>query len=70
LKALTNLSTTQFVRQYKLEKALGMLKTNEYNVSEVAFRLGFNSLAYFSTSFAQYFGYSPSELNKKIDMSR
>lgn len=67
LKALTDQSTTQFVRQYKLEKALVMLRTRDYNVSEVAFSLGFNSLAYFSTSFTQHFGYTPSEASKKLN---
>jgi signal transduction histidine kinase/DNA-binding response OmpR family regulator/Tfp pilus assembly protein PilF len=62
LKALTNQSTSQFVRQFKLEKALELLKTREFNVSEVAYKVGFNSATYFSTCFTEQFGYPPSEL--------
>lgn len=65
LKALTGQSTTQFIRRYKLDKALVILQAGDLNVSEVAFRLGFNSLAYFSTSFTQHHGYAPSEASKR-----
>ncbi len=65
LKALTGQSTTQFIRRYKLDKALVILQAGDLNVSEVAFRLGFSSLAYFSTSFAQHHGYAPSEAGKR-----
>lgn len=65
LKALTNQSASQFVRQFKLEKALDLLKTADYNVSEVAYMTGFNSPNYFSTCFAEQFGYPPSELKGK-----
>ena len=64
LKALTGQSTTQFVREYKLGKALTLLESGGQNVSEVAFTLGFSSLAYFSTAFTQHYGYAPSQVGK------
>lgn len=64
LKALTNLSTSIFIRQYKLEKAIVILKKKEQNVSEVAYMLGFNTPAYFSSCFAEHFGFPPGDLLK------
>jgi DNA-binding response OmpR family regulator len=66
LKALTNLSTSQFIRQYKLKKALEILKTGDLNVSEVAYHLGFNTPNYFSTCFTEHFGYPPSEVARHL----
>jgi signal transduction histidine kinase/DNA-binding response OmpR family regulator len=62
LKALTDQSTTQYVRGVRLEHGRRLLQTGDYNVTEVAFRVGFNSQTYFSRSFKEYFGYAPSEL--------
>lgn len=66
LKALTNLSTSQFIRQYKLGKGRELLLAGDYNVSEVAYQLGFNTPNYFSTCFTEHFGYPPSEVGKKL----
>jgi signal transduction histidine kinase/DNA-binding response OmpR family regulator len=61
LKALTNQSVTQFVRILKLQHGKKLLQQGRYNVSEVADRVGFASLTYFSSSYASHFGYAPSE---------
>lgn len=64
LKALTNMSTSQFIRKYKLDRAVELLKTGAYNVSEAAYMLGFNTPNYFSACFSEQFGFTPSELVK------
>lgn len=61
LKALTNQSASQFIRILKLQHGQRLLRQGKYNVSEVADKVGFASLAYFSFSYASHFGYSPSE---------
>lgn len=66
LKALTGLSTSRFIRQYKLEKAHKLLHNDQYNVSEIAYMLGFNTANYFSTCFHEQYGYPPSEITKKV----
>ncbi|WP_228851229.1 helix-turn-helix domain-containing protein [Aegicerativicinus sediminis] len=61
LGELTGKSTTQYIREYRLEKALKMLKNNEATASEIAYKVGFNSPTYFNSSFSKYFGYTPGE---------
>ena len=63
LKTLTNQTTVEFVRNFRLEKASELLA--HYTVSEVAFRVGFESLSYFAKSFQEKFGVLPSEYATK-----
>ena len=62
LNALTGKSSSQFIREYRLEKALEMLENNEATASEIAYRVGFNSPTYFNTSFKERYGYTPGEV--------
>jgi len=42
-----------------------LLVTSEMNITEVAYEIGFGSQTYFSTSFTEYFGVSPSKYVEK-----
>ena len=61
VKKLTGKSPIQVINEYKLKKAHNMIRINFGNLSEIANRSGFNSLSYFSASYKEYFGKSPSE---------
>ena len=63
LSSLTGFSTTAFIRMIRLEKAKDMLKNREGNVTEIAYKCGFNSQSYFTKSFTEYFGKSPSSID-------
>lgn len=60
LKALTGLSTTEFVRNFRLKRAATLLKGNYGNVADVCYAVGFNSLSYFTRCFHEMFGVAPS----------
>lgn len=62
VKALTNGSVSLYIRAIRLEHASRLLKEGLYNVSEVAYRVGFNSPTYFSTCFSEQYGFPPSDL--------
>ncbi len=62
LKALTDQNATDFIRDYRLNQAMEMLKNKEGMVSEVASRVGFANEKYFSTAFKAKFGVSPSRV--------
>lgn len=64
ITTLTGLSTTHFIRNVRLEFAIDLLRKNAGNVSDVAYACGFTSPSYFSRSFTEYFGKSPSEFLK------
>ena len=62
LNALTGLSSSEFIRNFRLDQAMLMLKTERGKISDVATRVGFRNVKYFSTAFKEYFGVSPSEI--------
>ncbi len=64
LKALTDQSTSHFIRAIRLQKAKELLLTTDLNVSEVAYEVGFRNPRYFSTTFSEEFGVTPNELRK------
>jgi len=66
MRALFNQSTTEFVRTYRLKEALKLLSTNNYNVSEVAYMVGFNTVSYFNRCFKKSYNITPSEYVEKL----
>jgi TolB-like protein/AraC-like DNA-binding protein len=67
LNSINDKSASQFIREYRLEKAMDMLQNNVATDSEIAYRVGFNSPSYFNTSFNQYFGYPPGEVKYRAN---
>ena len=61
LKALTGFSPTDFVRTIRLNKAASLLANRIGTVSEIAYDVGFSTLSYFTKSFQEQFGVTPSE---------
>lgn len=61
LQALKNKSTSQFIREYRLQKAGELLQQQAGTASEIAYKVGFSSPTYFSSCFREYFGYPPGE---------
>lgn len=65
LQSEIGLSPSDFIREIRLQKALTLLKSNAGNVSEIAFKCGFNNLSYFSKAFFDKFQVKPSDYTKK-----
>ena len=63
--ANTGTSANTFIKEYRLNKALNLLNKNVDNISEVAFKTGFNSPAYFSKCFQETYGILPSAYLKQ-----
>ena len=61
MKEKYGLSPNVFIRAYRLKQAAYLLVHNKVNVSEVAYRVGFSTHSYFSSSFREYFGMSPKD---------
>lgn len=57
--AQTGHTITQHLRQLRMERAADLLKTGEYNVTEVSHEVGYSSLSHFSAAFHEHFGCCP-----------
>ena len=64
VKALTDQSASQFIRNIRLQRAKDLLTGTELSVSEIAHRVGFRSSSYFSRSFTGFFQLSPSDFRQ------
>lgn len=65
IKALTNYTPVELIRNIRLQKAKTLLLSTEKNISEIAYAVGFTSLAYFSKCYKEAFGCSPTETREK-----
>ena len=61
VKERYGVSPNIFLKTFRLKQAAYLLIHNDVNISEVAYKVGFNSHSYFTTSFHEYFGMSPKE---------
>lgn len=65
LKQLTGQVPNVYLRNYRLQRAAELLRSNEgFTVSEVMYQIGIESSSYFSTSFKKLHGSTPSEYIK------
>jgi len=64
IKALTGDSTSIYLRRIRLDKGKELLETTDYNVSQVAYAVGFKHPGYFSKLYAEEFGERPKETRK------
>ncbi|MBU3821396.1 response regulator [Flavobacteriaceae bacterium XHP0103] len=67
IKALTGKSVVNFIRMVKIKEALRLMDAQKYTLTEISYMTGFNSPSYFTTSFKEEYGKSPSEyLEEKV----
>ena len=65
IKALTGKTIIEFIRIVRLKQAIKLMELNKYSLAEIAYLTGFTSPSYFTKSFKDQYGKSPSEyLNK------
>ena len=66
IKAITGLSTNEYIRKIRMKQAEKYLREGKYNISEIAFKVGVNNLFYFRQCFKEEFGVPPSEYQKLL----
>jgi TolB-like protein/AraC-like DNA-binding protein len=70
LTTTTGQSVSQFIREYRLERGMELLKQGDLTAAEVADKVGFGSATYFNTCFNEYFGFTPGEAkNKAVEVT-
>lgn len=64
-KTHLNTSPKNYLLNIKLQKSKELIRENQYTISEIAYRLGFSSIHYFSRLFKKYFNTTPSDYARK-----
>lgn len=66
VKALTGMSANEFIRKIRLKNSLQLILNGSCNISEAAYKSGFNDLGYFRECFKEEYKISPSEYIKQV----
>lgn len=66
LRAISQQSISQFIRETRLKRAMHLLQLQAGTVSEIAYGVGFGSTTYFSKCFHDFYGYPPSSVKKRF----
>jgi len=61
LKALSGLSPNDFLKEYKLRRAIALMEDQNMNIAEVTMAIGFSNPSYFTKCFRKRFGKAPSD---------
>ena len=64
IKAISDLSISEFIRNTRLKKAARMFSEKNLTVSDVAYQVGFNDPNYFTKCFTRLFGQTPTDYLK------
>ena len=64
-KTHLNTSPKNYLLNIKLQKSKELIRENQYTISEIAYKLGFSSIHYFSRLFKKYFNTTPSAYARK-----
>lgn len=70
LHPINEKTSSQFIREVRLQKALELLQNEAYTVSEIAYKTGFSSPSYFISCFHEYFGYPPGKVKRSDSDNR
>jgi AraC-like DNA-binding protein len=65
IKALTNQTAVEFIRDIRLKRAASMLEQNKLSIKEIQNMVGFEDPDYFRDCFKGKYGVTPSEYSSK-----
>lgn len=65
IKEISGLTPVDYLRNFRLAKAVDLLGQRRYSISEIAYQTGFSSPAYFTKCFRDVFNMTPSEYIEK-----
>jgi signal transduction histidine kinase/DNA-binding response OmpR family regulator len=64
LKSITGVTPQEFLKTIRMKYSASLISQKKLRISEVAYMSGYKDLAYFSKSFKEFYGMSPSEYQK------
>ncbi|GAA4950857.1 two-component regulator propeller domain-containing protein [Algibacter agarivorans] len=66
-KEITGLSSSEFIRNIRLKRAVQLFEQSNLSVKEIMYMTGFNTASYFAKCFKKQFGVIPSEYVRQKD---
>jgi signal transduction histidine kinase/DNA-binding response OmpR family regulator len=66
LRSITGRTPIEYIRKVRMEKAAEYLKNTDMNISEIAYKVGYNSPHFFTVQFKREFGVTPSVYIEKL----
>ena len=61
LKTLTGLAPVEFIKEVRINRAVQLIETGEFSMTQIAYMVGINDPRYFSKCFKQKMGMTPTE---------
>ncbi len=65
--SITGLTPNNFIKEFRLNRALSLINKQLGNISEIAFNTGFSSPSYFAKCFQKRYGLLPSEYQRVME---
>lgn len=65
--SLTGTTPSEYLRAKRIKRAEELIHSDELNISEIAYTVGFNNPRYFSKYFQEAYGLTPSQDKKKLN---
>lgn len=66
INKLTGLTPCELIASYRIKLAMQMLTNDMYNISEIAYKVGFNDPKYFSRCFRNQSGLNPKKYRESV----
>jgi len=65
LKALTGLAPIEFIREMRIKRAVQLMESGDYSITEISEMVGINDSRYFSKCFKRVYGMTPTEYKEQ-----
>ena len=65
IKAITGYTTTEYILHVRISLAKQLLAKTDYSIGDVASRVGFDDMAYFSSVFRKMTGMTPTDFRNR-----
>jgi hypothetical protein len=69
-KYFENLSFGEYIRKLRIEKAIQLMQTSAYSLTEIAYLTGFSDQSHFTRIFKKHTGKNPSVFRKDLNKSK
>ena len=61
----TNMSPVDYLRHYRIEKGIELLRNSDMTITEIAYATGFTGASYYAETFRKYMGCSPMQFRER-----